>query len=33
MEKRVVSQLLLCIDNLSDNVFILAATSRPENLD
>ncbi len=33
MEKRVVSQLLLCIDNLAQNVFIIAATSRPDSLD
>lgn len=34
MEKRIVSQLLTCIDDVADEeVFIIGATSRPEALD
>ena len=33
MEKRVVSQLLSCLDSLSKEVFVIAASSRPETLD
>jgi SpoVK/Ycf46/Vps4 family AAA+-type ATPase len=33
MEKRIVSELLSCIDSLPENVFIIAATSRPELLE
>lgn len=33
MEKRVVSELLSSLDKLPSNVFVLAATSRPETLE
>ncbi len=33
MEKRVVSELLSCLDKLPDNVKVIAATSRPESLE
>ena len=34
MEKRIVSQLMTCIDDIADeDVFIIAATNRPEALD
>jgi len=33
MEKRIVSELVSCLDKLPDNVFIIAATSRPESLE
>jgi ribosome biogenesis ATPase len=33
MEKRVVSELLSCLDILPHNVFVIAATSRPETLE
>ena len=34
MEKRIVSQLMTCIDDIVDeDVFIIAATNRPEVLD
>ena len=33
MEKRVVSELLFCLDKLPNNVFVIAATSRPETLE
>lgn len=33
MERRVVSQLLSCLDSLPKEVFVIAACSRPETLD
>lgn len=33
MERRVVSELLSCLDKLPHNVFVMAATTRPESLD
>lgn len=33
MERRVVSELLSSLDKLPPNVFIIAATSRPESLE
>ena len=34
MEKRIVSQLMSCLDEVSDHdVFVIGATSRPESLD
>ena len=34
MEKRIVSQLLSCLDDIADtDVFVIGATSRPESLD
>lgn len=33
MEKRIVSELLSCLDKLPDNVHVIAATSRPESLE
>ena len=33
MERRIVSELLNCLDKVPDNVFVLAATSRPESLE
>lgn len=33
MERRIVSELVSCLDKLPDNVFIIAATSRPESLE
>lgn len=33
MEKRIVSELLSCLDKLPDNVHIIAATARPESLE
>ncbi|EGR28943.1 vesicular transport protein cdc48, putative [Ichthyophthirius multifiliis] len=33
MEKRIVSELLSCLDQLPNDVFIIATTSRPESLE
>ncbi len=33
MERRVVSELISCLDRLPHNVFVIAATSRPESLE
>ena len=33
MERRIVSELLSCLDQLPHNVFVIAATSRPESLE
>ena len=33
MERRIVSELLSCLDKLPNNVFVIATTSRPESLE
>lgn len=33
MERRIVSELLSCLDKLPSDVFVIATTSRPESLE
>lgn len=33
MERRIVSELLSCLDKLPNDVFVIATTSRPESLE
>ena len=33
MERRIVSELLSCLDKLPNDVFVIATTSRPETLE